>query len=231
VANDILTNQGSGTVTSGGTTAPAQGTSESWTVTAANAFPQVSVAAGTTFKIVDPAQQTEIMMVTVAPGGTGAGQSWTVTRGAEGTTPVVHAANCTVYEIITSGVLGNLASSVVALAPGVTPLAIETWHTIILDSGWSTAAGKTVPAYRMLPHGAVEFIGYATHANFTVTTSLNTSNPIPAAYRPVNQQYVKDPGLNRPGIAINGNGTIGVYPPAAGMTQMELTGIIVPVGI
>jgi hypothetical protein len=108
LTQDSLTNQGSGTVTSGGTTAPAQGTSETWTVTAANAFPGVSVAAGNVFRVIDPAQMTEIMVVTAAPGGTGSGQSWTVTRGAESTTPVAHAAGFTVSEIVTAGFLNKL---------------------------------------------------------------------------------------------------------------------------
>jgi hypothetical protein len=105
---DAITNQGSGTVTSGGTTAPAQNTVETWTVTAAIAFPAVSVAAGTVFRVIDPAQSGEVMLVTSAPGGISAGQSWQVTRGAENTVPVAHAANFTINEAITAGLLAKM---------------------------------------------------------------------------------------------------------------------------
>jgi hypothetical protein len=112
LTQDTLTNQGSGTVTSGGTTAPTSGTTETWTVTANNAFPVVSVAAGTVFRVIDPALMSEVIMVTVCPGGTGAGQSWTVTRGAESTVPVSHAANFTVSEIVTATFLNKLVQGI-----------------------------------------------------------------------------------------------------------------------
>lgn len=96
--NDAL-----GTVTSGGTTAPAAGTQETWTVSPTNAFPVASSSAAppTGFYVCDQltAAETEKMLVTVAPGGTGAGQSWTVVRGADGSTPVVHAANWTAVQV------------------------------------------------------------------------------------------------------------------------------------
>ena len=89
-----------GTVTSGGTTAPSAGTSQSWTVTATAAFPLASSSTTppTWFYAVDPAAVSELFQVTVCPGGTGSGQSWTVTRGANGTT-VTHSAGFTVDQV------------------------------------------------------------------------------------------------------------------------------------
>jgi hypothetical protein len=127
---DAITNLGQGTVTTGGTTAPVAGTSESWTISATVAFPAVSVAGGTQFRFVDPALPGEIMIGTSAPGGTGAGQSWTVTRGAEGTVPVSHTAGFTINEAVTAGFLSRLAQG---QADGTGQVALV----------YSTAAGGT----------------------------------------------------------------------------------------
>lgn len=100
-ANDVL-----GTVTSGGTTAPAAGTSESWTVNFTVAAPAVSAAAGTWFYLADnaPASELEKVQVTSCPGGTGS-LSLTVTRGADGTTPATHVTGFTVQQVFTRATL------------------------------------------------------------------------------------------------------------------------------
>lgn len=91
------------TVSSGGTTAPSAGTSESWTMAGGYAgFPSASNTAtpNTQFHVIDPALPTEIMAVTNVSGTT-----WTVTRGAESTTPVAHASGFTVQQVVTAGAL------------------------------------------------------------------------------------------------------------------------------
>jgi hypothetical protein len=98
---EVFTDLAQGTVTSGGTTAPAAGTAETWTVTAVTAFP-AAAAGATQFHVADPVLNSEIIAVTACPGGTGAGQSWTVTRGAEGTVPVPHSGGFTVVQVTTS---------------------------------------------------------------------------------------------------------------------------------
>ena len=68
------------------------------------AFPAIS--AGQQFHIADPASSTkaaEIIAVTAVSGTT-----WTVTRGAESTTPVAHSAGFTVQQVITAGALTAL---------------------------------------------------------------------------------------------------------------------------
>jgi hypothetical protein len=90
VASIALVNNSATAVTAGGTTAPAAGTSEPWTVTSPGAFPAPG-ATGGPFYVADPAQPTEVIAVTG-----GSGSTWTVTRGAEGTTPVAHSAGFTV---------------------------------------------------------------------------------------------------------------------------------------
>jgi hypothetical protein len=105
VAVELFANQAQTTVTSGGTTAPAPGAQESWTVTSSASFPAASGTAAppTQFHILDPQLASEIIAVTNITGST-----WTVTRGAEGTTPVAHSAGFTVYQVATAGALANL---------------------------------------------------------------------------------------------------------------------------
>ena len=94
-----------GAVTSGGTTAPAPGTSQGWTVTttSVNAFPGASnsLAPPTMFHVADPALPSETIAVTNV-----SGTAWTVTRGVDGTTPVAHTAGFTVYQVVSAGALG-----------------------------------------------------------------------------------------------------------------------------
>lgn len=114
MAVEQFTNDAAGTVSSGGTTAPGSGTSESWTVSVTTAFPVAAVNA-TKFHVADPALPSELMLVTVAPGGTGGSQSWTVTRGAESTTPVAHAAGFAIQQVVAAGWLN-------AAQPMLTPI-------------------------------------------------------------------------------------------------------------
>src|ERR1035438_6814677 len=109
-AVELFTNNTYATVTTGGTTAPAGGTVESWTGNVTGAFPVASTSAGppTLFHAADPAAPSEKFLVTVAPGGTGGAQSWTVTRGAEGTTPVAHRAGFVIVQATCAGILAYL---------------------------------------------------------------------------------------------------------------------------
>ncbi len=103
MAVEIFANQPSTTVTSGGTTAPASGTTESWTVASSSPFPVISPGV-TQFHVADIATglQSEIIAVTSVSGTT-----WTVTRGAESTVPVAHAGGFTITQVVTAGALGD----------------------------------------------------------------------------------------------------------------------------
>lgn len=85
--------------------APAALTSETWTMTSSASFPAASSSATppAQFAIADAAAPSEIIWVTNMSGVT-----WTLTRGAEGTTPVTHAAGATFYQAITNACLGGL---------------------------------------------------------------------------------------------------------------------------
>lgn len=108
VALELFANLPSTTVTSGGTTAPAPGTVESWTVASSAAFPAASSTASppSQFHVADAAANTEIVLVTNVSGTT-----WTVTRGDEGTTPVAHNTGFTIYQVVTAGWLGGIAQA------------------------------------------------------------------------------------------------------------------------
>lgn len=96
-------------VISGGTGAPSSGSSETWTVTS-SAMP-VAATGISQFHVADPSAPSEIIAVTNVSGNT-----WIVTRGAESTTPVVHIPGFTVYQVVTTGFLGNLLSSSATIA-------------------------------------------------------------------------------------------------------------------
>ena len=92
------------TVTSGGIGAPAQGTQETWTVASSAMFGAAATGVSQ-FHVTDPNAPTEMIAVTNV-----AGTTWTVTRGAESTTPVSHTGGFTVYQVTTAGLLALLAT-------------------------------------------------------------------------------------------------------------------------
>jgi hypothetical protein len=105
VATELFSaNRASTTVSSGGTDAPASGTQETWTVSLTTGFP-AAVQGFSQFHIADTALPSEIIAVTNTSGTT-----WTVTRGAENTTPVTHTGGFAVYQVLTAGFLGTLSS-------------------------------------------------------------------------------------------------------------------------
>jgi len=108
MALELFANSAFTTVTAGGTSAPASGTTEAWTVASSAAFPALAGGAqpATQFHVADPVTATELVAVTAV-----AGTTWTVTRGAEGTTPVTHAPGFTARQVVSAAVftqmLGN----------------------------------------------------------------------------------------------------------------------------
>jgi hypothetical protein len=108
MALEAYTNDGTGAVISGGTGAPASGTVETWTVSVTVAFPVASATASppTQFYIADQAASGELekVLITACPGGTGT-QTWTVTRGADGSSTTTHASGFTVQQVITGASL------------------------------------------------------------------------------------------------------------------------------
>jgi len=99
---EVFANNPSTTVNSGGTSAPAGGTVETWTVASSAAFPVVEIGA-TQFHVADPARPSEMITVQNVTGTT-----WTVSRGAEASAPVAHATGFTVVQVVTAGDLAGM---------------------------------------------------------------------------------------------------------------------------
>jgi hypothetical protein len=108
MAVEVWANDGTASVISGGTGAPAAGTVESWTLSGST-LPAVSSTATTPtccyLADVLSTAKTEKILVTNISGATA-----TVTRGADGTTPVTHATGFTVENVITRASLAALQS-------------------------------------------------------------------------------------------------------------------------
>jgi len=106
VAVEVFANDGAATVASGGATTPVAGTVESWTL-GSSTLPAVSSSATppTWCYITDQANDAEKMLVTNISGSTA-----TVTRGADGTTPIAHASGFTVNQVATRASLTALQS-------------------------------------------------------------------------------------------------------------------------
>lgn len=99
-AVEVFTNEPSTTVAAAAAAGTA-GTPETWVVASSSAFPAASTGV-TQFHVADPAAPSELIAVTNV-----SGTSWSVTRGAETTTPVAHAAGYTVQQVVTAGALGS----------------------------------------------------------------------------------------------------------------------------
>jgi hypothetical protein len=109
VALERFAHVGSTTVSSGGTDAPAAGTEQTWTVSSSGAFP-ATLNQSRYFKVVDPAANGEVILVKSVSGTT-----WTVVRGADSTTPVIHQASFTVTNVVSRATM----DSVVADSAGI----------------------------------------------------------------------------------------------------------------
>ena len=115
-----------------------------------------SVSPSTYFRISDPAAPSEIMLVTVAAGGAGpvSSQSWTVTRGYEGTPKVTHAAGFTIQQIVSAGTLQNFKQAVgaqsgtsLSVSNNANPVVVATYQPQSFDvaagSAWEAIAFGT----------------------------------------------------------------------------------------
>jgi hypothetical protein len=151
VTVELFANQAQTIVSSGGTTAPSPGTVESWTVATPAAFPSASNSASppTAFHVADAdlAHSGEVVAVTNVSGST-----WTVTRGAEGTTPAAHAAGFTAQQVTTAGFLGA-----VQLPAAGDPRSFTFTAADLSDpaSWYGGAAAKVLPAWTPVTSGTL----------------------------------------------------------------------------
>ena len=133
-------NRASTTVSSGGTSAPSGGTQETWTVASSAQFGAAATGISQ-FHVADPASPTEIIAVTNVSGTT-----WTVTRGAESSTPVTHVAGFTVYQVTSAAFLnaavsqgsdGHIWPSFTPRPTLYSPTGLRTWRAAFGDALFS----------------------------------------------------------------------------------------------
>lgn len=130
------------TVSAGGTDAPADGTAETWTVASSAMFGAASTGLSQ-FHVADPAAPSEVIAVTNVSGTT-----WTVTRGAENTTPVAHSAGFTVYQVATAGFLGSIALPVYPVPPPAGATATDTPAITAVIASLNAAGGHGTLLFR-----------------------------------------------------------------------------------
>lgn len=141
-ALEIFTNDATTTVTTGGTTAPAGGTVETWTVASSSSFPPASsTGVGTSFKVADPNLVSEKILVTNVSGTT-----WTVTRGADGTTPVAHTAGFTIRQVATSSTMAKVLDWILPTSPifGADPTGVNDSTAAINNALLAAVPGQDV---------------------------------------------------------------------------------------
>lgn len=189
----VVANDCAGTVTSGGTTAPAGGTSETWTVNVTVAFP---VANGSQqFYVADTAgsgAQLEKFLVTACPGGTGV-QTWTVTRGGESTAPLAHRPGFAVQCVLTAGVANSyaqnpmttLGDSIYGGASGLpTRLAGSTSSRKKVWSQTGTGTVSAAPAWAEPPRDSQNVVDYGadptgvSSSSAAIQAAMNAGGPV-----------------------------------------------------
>jgi Pectate lyase superfamily protein len=142
---ELFADQPQTTITSGGTDAPASGTAETLTPASGTGFPAVSAVSNSQFHIADPVAPSELIAVTQT------GPVWTVTRGAEGTTPVAHEAGWTALQVVTAGVLGAMVQVVNAKAFGAKGDGTTDDTTSL--TAWIGAINQANGTFAVLPPG------------------------------------------------------------------------------
>jgi hypothetical protein len=92
------------------------------------------------------------------------------------------------------------------------PVIDDTWHTITPDGGWSgVASGYAAPSYRKTDTGDLQLTGCMDFGSATTSDhNLNSSNPLPAGYRPVTGKVFRaaDLASGRGSVQISTGGII-----------------------
>lgn len=175
MTTENFANQPAGTVSSGGTTAPASGTTETWTVSSTT-MPAASTGS-TQFHVCDTAtgKTGEIILVTNVSGTT-----WSVTRGAEGTAPVAHTAGFGIVQVVTAGFLNGVASG--GTEPWqfrVSDYGAKGDGQVVTDGAITTGTGNlacaTSTPFASAAHGMAIHVGGAGGGTYTpLCTTINT---------------------------------------------------------
>ena len=137
------------TVSSGGTTAPSSGATETWTVASSAMFGAAATGVSQ-FHVADALQSasSEVIAVTNVSGTT-----WSVTRGADGTTPVAHVGGFTVIQVVTEGFLATVlttAGGAVSGSLSTTPVTLTDASSITVNAALSDVFRVTLGGNRTL---------------------------------------------------------------------------------
>lgn len=197
-SQEVWANTPAGTVSSGGTTAPAAGTAESWTVDVTAAFAEASASAdpATFWYGTDADLPGEIFLCTGCPGGTGS-QSLSMIRGADGTTPAGHAGGFRLVQVVTRASLETLQAAAVQVTPWFTA---KSGGYIQGQTSVSTSAALANGTLRVAPLIVTETIAVAAlGAEFTV------AGDAASLFRP---GIFADDGTGYPGALIIAPGSI-----------------------
>lgn len=142
--------------------APSSGTTETWTMASSTGFPSASSSAvpATQFCIADKAAPGEVIWVTGLNSGTNV---WNVTRGAEGSGTVTHAAGATFVQI---GSAGDLTSLLQATGANVAGASVHGTTTETVVATYQPVTGEIVAGttYEINASGSVQITGTANGA-------------------------------------------------------------------
>jgi hypothetical protein len=213
---EIFANDGQAVVTSGGTTAPSPGTVETWTL-AGSTLPVLS--GSQFFYAADdaPAGEPEKFLFTANNGTTA-----TVTRGADGSSTVAHAAGFSVSQVIARATL-----------QGLLPLSGGTMTGPVTLPGNPSSALQAAPKQYVDNHaGITDWINAVTQYGADPTGATDSTTAIQNAinagtgpvYLPAGAYRISSPLTLANGTIIigdSGGGYGGAYPP--GISEITLT--------
>jgi Pectate lyase superfamily protein len=190
MAFELFANDGQATVTAGGTTAPSAGTVESWTLSGST-LPAASSSANppTQFYACDAlsSAESEKVLITNISGSTA-----TVTRGADGTTPVAHTTPFTIQNVVTRASLG------------VFQRRVSWWNVLDFGADPTGSSDSTTAIQEALNAASAAGGGdaYAPAGSYLVTPPSAT---VPALVIPSNVTLRGD-GIGASTLVKNGNG-------------------------
>lgn len=160
--------------------APAALTAEVWTMTSSTEFTVANSSAvpATQFHIADEAAPTELITVTLMNGTSN--NTWAVTRGAEGTTPVTHAAGATFYQVVTAGDLQNFKQVPSTLYSPTT--VTSTTETVLASYSVPAADFQTGATFEIVAFGPWNTGGTSTKSIFQFALYWGGSGAVGSAF-------------------------------------------------
>lgn len=227
MAQELFFDKAVTTVSSGGTTAPAAGTTETWTVASSATFVDYNALTASSsafqprqFRVVDPADTStvpEIILVTNVSGTT-----WSVTRGAEGTTPFAHASGFTVKAVPTSASLGAGKSTFFDFT-------VNDYMLLSAQTG-TGAAAAAIGTTATNSNNRVLYVPFRLGARRQVASLAQAVIALNAGASAVLRLGLyADTGAGRPGAVVQDAGTASIN--TAGLKELTFTALVLEPGL